>query len=186
MLRESDRRYSKPFKVIGVDGKLVFVIDNDREVQFHISQVMPTSKYDATINGDQTMDILHNFLRCMKSNKQNGDRDNASSSVHINKPSNVKEALISEVLNAKDPKTTSYEATEAKRKEISNIAIRVTWTTLLESEVPAYANILTGRFIVSIKETETNNSYYKTRYVVYGNLYRCKESIVQSTTTVRQ
>lgn len=73
------------------------------------------------------------------------------------------------MLHPKDPRITSHEATEARRKEINNLAKRGMWKLVLESEVLPDANILTGIFIISIKDTETNNSYYKARYLVDGN-----------------
>lgn len=65
IFNESVCRYSEPFKVIMVGYKQVFIVDNDGEVEFNICQVIPTSKYNATINGYKTIDTLYNCVRYM-------------------------------------------------------------------------------------------------------------------------
>ncbi len=53
VFRETDKMNVGPFPVIRVDKTQIFVIENDRGVQFSIHQVIPATHYDNIVNGDQ-------------------------------------------------------------------------------------------------------------------------------------
>ena len=71
--RESDKKYVGPYPVIRVDRKQVFVVIDDREVQFSIYQVVQATTYDEIVNGERLIYNLSNpmpqFASTLKSSK---------------------------------------------------------------------------------------------------------------------
>lgn len=53
-------------------------------------------------------------------------------------------------------------------------------------EVPDHANILSGRFVLTIKDSGTNKEVYKARYVFQGHADELKSSLVHDIPTARQ
>ncbi len=51
---KSDKKYVGPYPVIRVDREQVFVVIDDREVQFSIHQVVQAKTYDEIVNGEQS------------------------------------------------------------------------------------------------------------------------------------
>jgi Reverse transcriptase (RNA-dependent DNA polymerase) len=56
----------------------------------------------------------------------------------------------------------------------------------VSSELPTGANVLNGRFVVTIKDVGTEKEIYKARYVVQGHRDKEKTSMVHHNTTARQ
>ncbi len=65
--RETDKKYVGPFPVIRIDGKQVYVLQDDREVQFSIHQNILASTYDSIDNGENFAETLHSVLPSFKS-----------------------------------------------------------------------------------------------------------------------
>jgi len=95
--------------------------------------------------------------------------------------------MITEILHYKDPRSRSQslEAEKARQNEIENLVRRGTWKLVLEEEVPADGNIISGSFVITIKDVETDNPRFKARFVAHGNKDSEKHQLVHSTTTVR-
>lgn len=94
--------------------------------------------------------------------------------------------MITEVLHPRDPRNNSKETLNAKRKEIEALVHRVTWKILLKDELPKDSNIINGRFVMDIKDVETNEPDYKERFVAQRHRDREKSVLIHNSTTVRQ
>ncbi len=53
-------------------------------------------------------------------------------------------------------------------------------------DVPSGANMITGSFVVTIKDVETENPIFKARFVAHGNRDSEKGQLVHDSTTARQ
>jgi Reverse transcriptase (RNA-dependent DNA polymerase) len=93
---------------------------------------------------------------------------------------------MSETISSTDPRATSPEAAAAKRKEIAGLIARNTWKIVCKQDVRDSANILGGRFILTIKDVNTGNEFFKARYVVQGHKDREKAQLVHNSTTLMQ
>jgi hypothetical protein len=76
---------------------------------------------------------------------------------------------ISETIKKNDPRYSSPGVQEAMRREIEGIVDKGTWEATVGSEVPTGANVLSCRFVVTIKDVGTDQEIYKARYVVQGH-----------------
>ena len=172
--RETDRCYTGPYPIHRVEGTQVFLIINNHEVKHNIDQVIPAKDYDDLVNGDYAMKNLYTSTKQFRSTL-------------VKKISNGKqEILITEVLHPKDSRNLSEDALQAKRKEIESLIERGTWKVVLREEIPEGSNIINGRFVMSIKDVETNKPYFKARFVAQGHRDKEKSMLVHNTTTVRQ
>ncbi len=61
--RETDKKYVGPCPVLRVDGKQLFFLTGNKEVQHSLHQILPAREFDRTVNGDQHLDILHAVLQ---------------------------------------------------------------------------------------------------------------------------
>jgi hypothetical protein len=68
--------------------------------------------------------------------------------------------LVSETMSSTDPRSLSPEAAAAKRKEIAGLIARNTCKTVCKRDVRDSANILGGRFILTIKDVNTGNEFF--------------------------
>ena len=102
--------------------------------------------------------------------------------------SNVKpySVHVVEIIKPSDPRSHSKEAQQAKRKEIEGLIGRGTWKIVVEEDVPQNSNILSGHFVITIKDVETDNPIYKARYVMHGQKEKEKSQLVHIATTLRQ
>lgn len=55
---------------------------------------------------------------------------------------------------------------------------------MLNDEIEAKTNVPGGRFVLPLKEKDTNNDLFRERFVVQGYLDREEELFVQASTTV--
>lgn len=76
---------------------------------------------------------------------------------------------ITEILTPSDPRTQSEEVKAAKRKELNGLIRRGTWKVVLHDEVPDKANVMICGFILTIKDTETDEPKFKARFVIHGH-----------------
>ena len=95
------------------------------------------------------------------------------------------EFYLTEVLSTRDPRSYSKQMTEAKRQEISNLLKRGTFKVILKEDVPKDANVLPGRFVLSIKSTEDGETKFKARYVIGGHRDKFKHFMVHSSQTMQ-
>lgn len=58
---------------------------------------------------------------------------------------------------------------EAKKEEVTGLESRETWRVIRKKDLPECANILEGRFILTLKNLGINREKDKARYVAQGN-----------------
>ena len=63
---------------------------------------------------------------------------------------------------------------------------RGTWKLVLRDEVPKDANVMGGRFVLAIKDADTDKPTYKARFVVQGHRDRDKDLLVHTSSALRQ
>lgn len=85
-----------------------------------------------------------------------------------------------------DPRIADPIFHSAKRKEIEDLICIGTWKVVYQEEVSEDANVIGGRFVLVIKDAETNNPLYKARFVAQGHLNRDKGSIIHTSNTLQQ
>ena len=174
--RESDKKYIGPYPVIRVDDKQVYLLDGNVEKQFSVHQVIPEKQFNSIINGDDFIESLHTGVIQFKSTKEERKSEDE----------NQKEVHIIEVLHPKDLRFKNKEADDARKKELDNLIRRGTWKIVLEKNVPKGANIISGMFVMTIKDVETDSPIYKARYVAHGHRDNEKNELVHNSTTARQ
>jgi hypothetical protein len=74
----------------------------------------------------------------------------------------------------------------AKKKEIAGLICRGTWKVVLKEELEPDANIMSGRFVLSIKNSGTNEEMLKARFVAQGYRDKAKTSLVHDAALARQ
>ena len=94
--------------------------------------------------------------------------------------------FLTETLHPMDPRSDKPEFIEAKKREVKGLIDRGKWKVVLKEEVPKYSNILNGRFVLTIKNANTDHEIYKARYVVQGHRDKDKDFIVHESKTLRQ
>ena len=171
--RETDKKYTGPFPVERVDGTKVFVIVNGHEVQHNLDQVILSKEYDNLVNGESSIDLFYTAIKQFRSTKPR----------HKLKDFDI---YITKVLHPRDPRNNCEEALNAKRKEIEALVSRGTWKVVIEEEIPADSNVINARFVITIKDVETDEPFFKARFVAQGHLDREKSTLVHNSTTVRQ
>lgn len=60
-----------------------------------------------------------------------------------------------------------------------------TWKVVLKEEVPSNANVLGGRFVLAIKDSDTDREVWKARFVVQGYRDKMNKSLVHDNSNVR-
>jgi Reverse transcriptase (RNA-dependent DNA polymerase) len=85
-----------------------------------------------------------------------------------------------------DPRASSPEFTAAKKKEIAGLIEKGTWRVVVRSELPDGANVMGGRFVLTVKDAGTEREVHKARYVVQGFRDKEKNFLVHQPMTARQ
>ena len=93
---------------------------------------------------------------------------------------------ITEIIEAKDPRARDPRMQDAKLKEIQGLIQRGTFKVILRREIPNGANILRGRYILSIKDFGTDREIWKARYVIQGHRDIEKDIMVRTSTNIQQ
>ena len=75
--------------------------------------------------------------------------------------------------------------TSAKKAEIRNLLKRGTFKVILREDIPNDANVLPGRFVLTIKSTDDNRAKFKSRYVISGHRDKLKRVMVHSSQTLQ-
>ena len=75
---------------------------------------------------------------------------------------------------------------EAISAEVSNLEERGTFKVMRTSELPDDANLLTARFVMSIKTDAQGIERYKARYVVGGHRDSMKNYLVHGSQTLQK
>ncbi len=74
-----------------------------------------------------------------------------------------------------------YGVTKLKRLEEKGLKIlRDTFEMILGENVPEDANVVSGSFVITIKDVETETSTFKARFVVHVNKYLEKNRLINN------
>ena len=98
----------------------------------------------------------------------------------------VTQALMTQVIDQKDITTTSSKFCTAKEEEVNGLQKRETWQVIPKASLPHKANVLSGRFVLTLKNLGSADEKPKARYVSQGNCDREKAHMVHNITTLRQ
>ena len=81
---------------------------------------------------------------------------------------------MTEIINNNNPRAKSPEIKDAISNEVRDLLKQDKFKVLLEEELLDGANVLTARFVLSIKSNEDGKTNYKARYVIGGHRNRLK------------
>jgi hypothetical protein len=76
---------------------------------------------------------------------------------------------LTDTIKIIDPRYSSPKAKCAREMEVKSLINRETWRVVARSDVPEHANILRGRFEMTIKEANPDKEVLKARYVDQGH-----------------
>ena len=96
------------------------------------------------------------------------------------------EVNLTENLHPNDPRCYSKRFIEAMYKEVNGLEERETWKVVKRSAIPKGANVIGGRFVLSLKNAKTHEEKAKARYVAGGHRDKDKFQLVHISTTIRQ
>ncbi len=94
----------------------------------------------------------------------------------------IPSALITEVIHHNDPRMRSEQADRAQKQEIENLVRRGTWELVLEEDVPSGSNIISGSFVITIIDVETDKYIFKARFVAHGHPDAARHNLVHDST----
>jgi hypothetical protein len=172
--REKSESWTGPFIVTGVNDKPVNVRIEELayEGRFNLAQVKPNLRdmpqTDANTNFSE---VLHQMLRDFTT--EEGSGLSPSYAVHL-----------TEIIRKGDVREKLFD--DAKKKEIAGLIRRGTWKIVLREELEPGENIMTGRFVLSIKNANTQEEMLKARFVCQEYRDRAKTSLVHDTALARQ
>ena len=174
--------------------KIVHIDVDGRNVRFSIDKVkpylrergsstaedvVPTPAIESAAETTDRGDIIQDLRRIMDEN--NGGEVEPSpfgtSSTDI---------LQTEVVDDHDPRSQSEMFRTAKEREICGLLSRKPFQAVHINTVPREANVLGGRFVLTLKGSETSEEKPKARYVVQGHKDAEKAFVVHNLPTVQQ
>jgi hypothetical protein len=174
--RERPDKWIGPFPIIRIDGKTVYVRDGIDEKPFSITSVKPHHT---------PVDISNYFmseLRTVFHSLLEASPPRASYLSHS--PDGYFQINITEVLTPKDSRRFDPRFRHAKEKELEGLARRGTWRVVCTEDLPDNANIMGGRFVLSIKNKDTSDEIFKARFVVQGHKDSQKFSLLHKAATL--
>ncbi len=80
----------------------------------------------------------------------------------------------------------SQQADRARKQAIENLVLRGTWEILLKEDVKHGSYIISGSFLIAVKDVETENPIFKARFVAHGHHDAEKQNLVHDSTKGRQ
>jgi hypothetical protein len=179
--RETDKIWYPGYTVKNILGKQVQVIDRlGEEKHFSLHQVKRAPPHEHTFTesvqmlNKPTSYGIHYMTRNFRSEQR------------IEEKVPIYSAHVSEMITKSDPRYRSPEVQAAMKREIEGIVEKRTWAMTVRSEMPANANLLGSRFVITIKDIGTDRELYKARYVVQGHRDKEKTSMVHHSTTAKQ
>ena len=92
---------------------------------------------------------------------------------------------LTEILQSDDPRKSSAEMSEAKRREIKGLLDPGTFKIILREDIPPDGNVLPGRFVLAVKSTEDGEVKFKARYVIGGQRDKLKGFMVHTSQTLQ-
>lgn len=94
--------------------------------------------------------------------------------------------FLTEAIPQGDPRLETARFQAAARKEVDRLLARGTFTVVKESELPAGANVIGGRFVYTLKNAGTRAEEVKGRYVAQGYRDQAKLFVIHNLATLRQ
>lgn len=91
--------------------------------------------------------------------------------------------LFSEAVRSGDPMINHTSMIEAMSSEVKGIFEKGTCKVVLKEEVFPDGNVLSGRFVMTIKSTENDELELKARFVVGGYRDKIKNLVIHSSQT---
>lgn len=164
-LGKNTANWTGPYKILRVEDKNIFIDRQGEEVKHSVHQAKPFIKAG-------TDEILYNLCVALRP---------ASSTAE-----NLKEALLTRVIPIASPEMNSPRFNNAKRKEITGLQEKGVWEIIDRDQVPRDANVLNGRFVLSIKNEGTTEEKEKARFVVQGHKDKEKNFLVHNSNTSKQ
>jgi hypothetical protein len=163
--REGPRKWVGPCVVSRVEGRTVYVHTHAGEISFSVTQLKLYRNDLESVLEEST-----NFVRGVSSKlRQNTTR------IHV-----------TETIQPDDPRARDPKMLAAKRKEIEGLLNRGTFRIVLRSDIPQHANKLSARYVLAIKDPNTDREVWKARLILGGHRDLEKHIMVRSSTTVQQ
>ncbi len=175
-------QWTGPYHVTRVEDKQVFIDRDGEEVQHSATQIKPfikNAQEDLMLAMKQTFEPLSTSVE-----KKNCEV--LINAVQTNDGEDQQEVLLTKTLHPADKEQFSQRFDEAKAKEIEGLEQKETWTVVDGTNLPSEANVLTGRFVLAIKNVGQKDEKAKARFVVQGHRDKEKNFLVHNTTTARQ
>ena len=91
-----------------------------------------------------------------------------------------------EIIAQSDPRCANDAFSIAKKKEIQGLEERGVWEKMSKALQPKNANVLGGRFVLTLKKAGTKDETLKARFVAQGFSDREKDIAIHNVTSLRQ
>lgn len=96
------------------------------------------------------------------------------------------DVLITKVIPAGDPRLKTARFQEAAIKEVGGLRDRGTFQVVKLVDLPKGANIISGRFVYTLKQVGTPDEFPKARFVAQGHRDKAKDFVVHNLAVLRQ
>lgn len=163
MYSEKQGKWIEDIRIVQLSSKQVWVNYNGRVIKVHRSQVVPQ------LDGHNDSAIARLLRKLSPLNSQP-----------------FPNILLTEILAPNDKRGESPIFDLAKAKEIVELLDRGAFRVVLKEDLDKSANVLGGRFLLTIKHKDTDKEMFKARFVVQGHLDREKAFLVHASTTASQ
>jgi Reverse transcriptase (RNA-dependent DNA polymerase) len=183
--REKDKIWYSGFTVRKIHGKQVTVIDRlgeETNFSLHLVKLAPKRGHVGPQEGAASVQLLNREGIHTPHHSIHYVTKKFRSEHHIEEKVPLFAIHIPETIK----RNNSPGVQEAMKRDIEGIVDNGTWAVTVSSEVPTGANVLNGRFVVTIKDVDTEREIYKARYVVQCHRDKEKTSMVHHNTTARQ
>ena len=194
-----------PFHVLDVRDKSVFINSQGRTMQMSIEKVKPylrpihnetpsttePSQYNPNNNtiskglspaeaSNAWLESLRDLLQDLFSSPA---EDNAISPDEFDMEFAT---FLTEVIESSDPRSKSAAFLSAMKKEVRGLEDRGVWVRMSKKDLPENANVLGGRFVLTLKNAGSERETPKARFVAQGFSDREKDYIIHNVTSLRQ
>jgi hypothetical protein len=155
LFREKEKNWTGPMVVVLVEDKIITVkdLESERVLRFSMQQIKPFLRDSPSTDVDE--DVIDNTHAMLSRFTSTDAKKSPPFQVHL-----------SEVIGPPDPRAALFDA--AKQKGIQGLIECSTWKVVLKDEMQENPNIMSGRFVLTIKDSVTSEEIYKARYVVLG------------------
>jgi Reverse transcriptase (RNA-dependent DNA polymerase) len=177
--RKRPAKWIGPFPIKTIDGKTVYVRDGQDKKPFSITSVKPHYT-PVAISNHSMLDLRQVF----HSTLLNSSPRSSNFSCTPTEMGDDYRVGLTYVLTPKDPCRFDPRFRAAKEKEIEGLARRWTWRVVCAEDLPDNANVMGGRFVLTIKNKDTIEEIFKARFVVQGHNDSQKFSLLHKAATL--